>query len=122
MSNGISSIGSPVANPANPSSAAMKQAGDNLSATKLPDRRKLREAFDQFVGETFYSQMLSSMRKTVGKSAYFDGGRAEEVFQGQLDQVLAEQMTKASASSFTGPMFEQFINPPPPPAQIDTHV
>ena len=69
---------------------------------------ELREAFDQFVGETFYAQLLGSMRKTVGKPAYFHGGRAEEVFQGQLDQVLAEQMTKASADQFTGPMFELF--------------
>ena len=37
---------------------------------------ELRDVFDQFVGETFYRQMLASMRKTVGKSAYFDGGRA----------------------------------------------
>jgi Rod binding domain-containing protein len=69
---------------------------------------ELREQFDQFVGETFYSQMLSAMRDSLGKPAYFHGGRAEEIFQGQLDQVLAEQMTKASADTFTGPMFELF--------------
>ena len=69
---------------------------------------QLREAFDQFVGETFYGQMLSSMRKTLGKPAYFHGGRAEEIFQGQLDQVLGEQLAKASADSFTGPMFDLF--------------
>lgn len=67
-----------------------------------------REAFDQFVGETFYGQMLASMRKTVGKPAYFHGGRAEEIFQGQLDQTLGEQLAKASAGSFSGPMFELF--------------
>jgi flagellar protein FlgJ len=75
---------------------------------KPPTSPKLREAFDQFVGETFYGQMLASMRKTLGKPAYFHGGRAEEVFQGQLDQVVAEQMAKANASSFTGPMFDLF--------------
>ncbi|HWB07708.1 MAG TPA: rod-binding protein [Pirellulales bacterium] len=82
-----------------------------LTHTPPPPRPvspKLREAFDQFVGETFYGQMLGSMRKTVGKPAYFHGGRAEEVFQGQLDQVVAEQMAKANANSFTGPMFELF--------------
>jgi Rod binding domain-containing protein len=72
------------------------------------DDKKLRQAFDQFVGETFFSQMLSSMRKTLGKPAYFHGGRAEEIFQGQLDQILAQEMTEASASQFTGPMFELF--------------
>jgi flagellar protein FlgJ len=73
-----------------------------------PTSPKMREAFDQFVGETFYGQMLDSMRKTLGKPAYFYGGRAEEIFQGQLDQVVAEQMAKANAQSFTGPMFELF--------------
>ena len=88
----------------------------NQSAqSKLPtdeqqsgDDAKLREAFDSFVGQTFFSQMISSMRKTVGKSAYFHGGRAEEIFQGQLDQILSERMTEVSADQFTGPMFELF--------------
>ncbi len=69
---------------------------------------ELREAFDNFVGQTFFQQMLSAMRKTVDKPAYFHGGRAEEVFQGQLDQVLSEEMTKASADSFTDPLFELY--------------
>ena len=69
---------------------------------------ELRETFDTFVGETFYGQMMSSMRSSVGKPAYFHGGRAEEIFQGQLDQIMATEMTKASAQSFTGPMFELF--------------
>ncbi len=69
---------------------------------------KLREAFDSFVGETFYGQMLKEMRKTVGKASYFNGGHAEEVFQGQLDQMLAKNMAKSSAHTFSGPMFELF--------------
>jgi hypothetical protein len=70
--------------------------------------KELRETFDQFVGEAFYGQLLGAMRKTVDKPAYFYGGRAEEIFQGQLDQTLAQEMTKASANTFTGPMFELF--------------
>lgn len=68
----------------------------------------LREAFDDFVGQTFFQQMLGAMRKTVDKPAYFHGGRAEEVFQGQLDQVLSEYMTDASAAEFTDPLFELY--------------
>ena len=68
---------------------------------------ELREVFSQFVGETFYGQMLKSMRSTVGKPAYFHGGRAEEVFQGQLDQKLAEHLTETSGSRFAEPMFDR---------------
>lgn len=69
---------------------------------------ELRQAFQRFVGETFYGQMLGAMRKTVGKPAYFHGGRAEEIFQGQLDQVLGEQLAKASAAQLADPMFQLF--------------
>jgi peptidoglycan hydrolase FlgJ len=72
---------------------------------------KLHSAFTQFVGQTFYGQMIKSMRSTVGHAAYFNGGQAEKAFQGQLDQTLAEQMTKASADRFAEPMFHrQFPN------------
>jgi hypothetical protein len=69
---------------------------------------KLREVFDEFVGQSFYGLMLKSLRESTQKPAYFHGGRGEEVFQGQLDQRLVEEMSKASGDQFTGPMFELF--------------
>lgn len=81
---------------------------NELNSKSKGDSPELREAFDNFVGETFYGQMLKSLRSTVGKSAYFHGGRAEEVFQGQLDQVLAEEMSKANANEFTDSMYHLF--------------
>lgn len=103
--NSISSLQSQ--SPFNTAALAQK-APQAPSASKSKDDGKLREAFDTFVGEVFFGQMLSSMRKTVGKPAYFHGGRAEEVFQGQLDQVLSGKLTEASGSQFTGPMFNLF--------------
>jgi hypothetical protein len=72
------------------------------------DQAELRQAFDSFVGETFFGQMIKAMRKSVGKPAYFHGGRAEEVFQAELDQTLAKDMARTSADQFTGPMFDLF--------------
>ena len=72
------------------------------------DENKLHETFDQFVGETFFSQLIKSMRTSVGKPAYFHGGRAEEVFQGQLDQMLSEEFAKTSSDQIAGPMYELF--------------
>lgn len=66
---------------------------------------ELREKFTEFVGQAFFGQMLKAMRSTVGKPAYFHGGRAEEVFQGQLDQTMSEHLTEASASKLAEPMF-----------------
>jgi peptidoglycan hydrolase FlgJ len=94
-------------------SAPAMYAAQNAKANK-PDlaggvqNPELRKAFDDFVGQTFFGQLLHSMRKTVDKPAYFNGGRAEDIFQQQLDQVLAKNISEASADKFSGPMFDLF--------------
>lgn len=88
--------------------ASSADVSSAASGAKLAKDKATREAFDSFVGQTFYGQMLKALRSTVDKPAYFHGGRAEEVFQTQLDQMLAENMAKNNAHTFTGAMFEQF--------------
>ena len=78
------------------------------SQEKDIEQEKLREAFHNFVGQTFFSQMLSSLRSTQEGAAYFNGGQTEKIFQGQLDQVLSEELTKSSADQIADPMFELF--------------
>jgi peptidoglycan hydrolase FlgJ len=97
-----------------PSSITPSLVSNLTSAVKAPSTPptakdpELRKAFDSFVGETFYGQMLKSLRQSQNKPAYFYGGRAEEIFQGQLDQVLAQKLSNTSADKFSGPMFELF--------------
>jgi Rod binding domain-containing protein len=80
-------------------------------ASPADKAEKLHSTFTQFVGQTFFGQMIKSMRSTVGPAAYFNGGQAEKIFQSQLDQTIADQMTKASAERFADPMFHrQFPN------------
>ncbi len=80
----------------------------DTAASHPTDQHRLREVFNQAVGETLFGQIVHSMRPTVGKPAYFHGGRAEEVFQQQLDQVLAEKISRTSAPALADPMFELF--------------
>jgi len=87
----------------------------STTASKMPtppakgdDNPALRKAFNQFVGETFYGQMLQAMRKSQGKPAYFHGGQAEEIFTQQLDQILTKNLSEASADKLSGPMYELF--------------
>jgi peptidoglycan hydrolase FlgJ len=83
----------------------------NLTPPERPidaDDGELRNAFNEFVGQTFFGSMMASMRKSVGKSAYMHGGRGEEVFQKQLDEQLVQELTKSSAAEFGDPMFELF--------------
>ncbi len=74
---------------------------------QLAKAKHVQETFRQFVGESFFGQLMKSMRSTQGKPAYFHGGKAEEVFQSQLDQTLAEEMTASSADQIADPMFRQ---------------
>jgi Rod binding domain-containing protein len=52
--------------------------------------------------------MIASMRSTQEGAAYFNGGRAEKIFQGQLDQMLSEELSDASASKISDPMYKLF--------------
>lgn len=67
-----------------------------------------REAFDKFVGGTFYRQMLGEMQKSVGKPAFMHGGQAEEMFRSELNSHLADKMAASSGKELTGSMFELF--------------
>lgn len=76
------------------------------AATNKPTTK---DAFGDFVGQTFFGQLVSSMRSTVSKPAYFHGGRGEEVFQSQLDQLMVEKMSDASKDQFADPMYNLFM-------------
>jgi Rod binding domain-containing protein len=70
------------------------------------DDKRFREVLHQFVGQTLFGQMLKSMRATQEKNPYFHGGRAEEIFQSQLDMILTEKMTQASSKTLSEPMYQ----------------
>lgn len=74
---------------------------------QLDSAKQLKDAYTDFVGKTFFGQMMKAMRSTVGKPAYFHGGQGEEVFRSQLDQQMADHMSAASADQITEPMFRQ---------------
>lgn len=74
---------------------------------RLQEAQEIQKTFRTFVGEAFFGQMIKAMRSTQGKPAYFHGGHAEEVFRGQLDQTLAQEMTEVSADKIADPMFRQ---------------
>jgi Rod binding domain-containing protein len=93
-------------NPAQLGSVRPLRPAPSSRDEQVDQARQLQSAYREFVGKTFFGQMLKSMRSTVGKPAYFHGGQTEEVFRSELDQHLAEHMTTASASKFADPMFQ----------------
>ena len=81
-----------------------------------PDRQptdkqlELRQTFQDFVAGTFFKQMLKSLRRTHDKPAYFHGGRAEQVFQSQLDQQVAEDLARDRGAAFSDSLFTVFTH------------
>lgn len=88
--------------------AARLDASTPANNEQGKDDGELRKAFESFVGESFYGQLFQAMRKTVGKPAYFHGGRAEETFQAQLDQLLTEKMSQCGTGGFSDSMYELY--------------
>jgi hypothetical protein len=78
-------------------------------APAKPGDVETKEAFQQFVGETFYGLMLKQMRQSVEQGPYFHGGQGEAIFQQQFDQALVERMSAASADTFAEPMYALFM-------------
>ena len=75
------------------------------------DTPELRQTFDQFVGQTFFGELIKQMRASVGKPALVHGGFGEDVFQSQLDQILVERISESSAETFSEPMYRLLMSP-----------
>jgi len=95
--------------PAALQAAEFPPTASSQSTAALDEGDQTREKFHSVMGEMIFGQILKAMRKTVGKPAYFHGGRAEEIFTQQLDQVLAEKISKASAERFLEPMYQLWM-------------
>lgn len=85
--------------------AEAKAAKPKKETVETAEDKQVRELLHQFVGQVLFGQMLKAMRSTQEKNPYFHGGRTEEIFQGQLDMVLAEELTKSSSGSLSDPMY-----------------
>jgi flagellar protein FlgJ len=75
------------------------------------DTPELKQAFTDFVGQTFFGEMMKQMRATLDKPAFFHGGMGEDIFQSQLDQIMVERISENSASKISDPMYHLLMAP-----------
>jgi|SRR6267142_2473583 len=75
------------------------------------DTPELQKAFTDFVGQTFFGELVKQMRATAKKPAFFHGGMGEDIFQSQLDQILVERISDVAAKSFSDPMYHLLMAP-----------
>ncbi len=85
-------------------------SGSHLLAQSSSDTDKMKSTFQDFTAGTFYKEMMKSLRKMHNKPAYMYGGHAEEIFQGQMDQQVAENLAHTKGSQIAEPLFQGFLN------------
>ncbi len=97
--------GAATARPAVPDKAA-PEAGD-------PGLKSACEGMESL----FISHMLAEMRKTVPKSDFLGGGRAEEIYTSIMDAELAKQMAGAGGLGLSTVLLEQLSRSGAAPAK-----
>lgn len=84
-------------------------------------REQLRTAADQLVGSVFYGTLLRRMRSAEIQGPYGHGGKVEKMFQGQLDQILAERAGAARSTSLTDSIMKRYANKAEMMARFSAH-
>jgi len=85
-------------------------AASQFLAQSHGSKGKLQSTFQDFAAGTFYKEMMKSLRKMHKKPAYVYGGQAEEIFQGQMNQHVAEDLAHSNGSQFAASLYQGFLN------------
>jgi len=90
--------------------ADSREAAGSRSLNQTSEQKQSQQsAFQDFVAGTFYKEMLKSLQKMHGKPAYVYGGHAEEIFQGQMDQQIAEDMAHSKGAAISDPLYKGYL-------------
>jgi Rod binding domain-containing protein len=101
----------PTSHPQSTTASLLAELQNHRSdGTKAPAKGELavREKFQDFVGGTFYKEMLKALRAAQKPSKYLNGGQAEKIFQSQMDQQIAEDLAHQYAGHLADPLFENY--------------
>lgn len=82
-------------------------APEGLSEQQKKDMNKLKSLSREYEG-FFMKQVVDAMRKTVPKNGYLNGGNAEEIYKGMMDDKLSEQMAKNGGSGIAENLYNTF--------------
>jgi len=93
------------------------------ATTPSGEHKEVQEKFQEFMAGTFYGQMVKALRAGQEKPAYFHGGQAEEIFESQMDQIVATKLAKSHGAEFAEPLFRAYLQQrgenPAPTSQLD---
>lgn len=88
-------------------------------ASETEALKRLRTTVNEVVGSVFFAPMLRSLRNSSLTGTFGHGGRGEEVFQAQLDQILAERAGKGARNSLSQTIVDRFARAAAAQAKAD---
>lgn len=95
----------------------------SMDAGKTPQPSEVKDKFQDFVAGTFFKQMMKAMRSSQKKPAYFHGGQAEDMFKGQMDDIMTSNLAKSHGAAISDPLFkvyeQQRANAVPASSKLD---
>lgn len=80
---------------------------EGLTEQQKRDMDKLKGLSQEYEG-FFMKQVVDAMRKTVPKGGYLNGGNAEEIYKGMMDDKLSSQMAKNGGSGIAENLYNTF--------------
>jgi Rod binding domain-containing protein len=95
----------------NLSVTAFSAARDLAGAHAASERELATEQARNWVGMTFFGALLKQMRSSPFKTDVLSGGRGEEVFAAQLDQVLSQRMARGAGSDLVDSLVKSLMGP-----------
>ena len=81
--------------------------GDLRSGRIKGDENRLRAA-SQLLEGVFYQQLFKAMRDTVPEGGLITGGQGQEIFEGLLDEQMAESAAMDSTGGMGEALFRHF--------------
>jgi len=66
---------------------------EQFSKTKTKSKEGLKKVTREFES-VFLEQLFKTMRKTIPKSGFLDGGQSEEIYTYMLDQELSKKLSQ----------------------------
>lgn len=87
--------------------ASLERIGDSKKVSREAKMNKLREAARDFES-VFVHSLLKSMRDTIPKSDFINGGNAENIYRDMLDDEYSKIMVTRSDFGIARKIYEQF--------------
>jgi len=83
-------------------------SGDTPASAADRARAELRQTAREVTGQIFFGTLLRQLRSSTLKGEYGHGGRGEEIFQAQLDQILAERAGRGTDTDIADALVRRY--------------